>query len=122
MSVNMTDNTQGTVTLRALVSQGWHLYGTTLPEGGPKPTKITTSASTGISFTGPATASVKSKTVHDPMFDIDLNWWDTNVEFTIPFKVTGDDPIVKITVNYMGCNDATCLPPSSEILTYKIKK
>ena len=30
----------GTVTFRALISPGWHLYGLELPEGGPKATNF----------------------------------------------------------------------------------
>ncbi len=40
MTVKMTSETEGVITLRALVDEGWHLYGTQLPEDGPKPTKI----------------------------------------------------------------------------------
>lgn len=122
LTVSMTSPTEGVATLRALVAEGWHLYGTTLPEGGPKATKITMTGSTDVRFTGQATASVKSKSVHDPVFNMDLTWWDTNVQFTLPFTVTGDNPVVKINVSYMGCNNETCLPPSSETLTFKIQK
>lgn len=122
MTVKMTSDTEGVATLRAVITPGWHLYGTTMPEGGPKPTVINTAASTGLKFKNTATPSVAPAAVYDPMFDTDLTWWDTNVSFAMPFTVTGADPTVKITVSYMGCNNATCLPPASETLTYKIKQ
>lgn len=121
LSVKMTDDTTGIATVRALISEGWHLYGMTMPEDGPRPTRFITDASESIEFTGDASPSVAAAEVYDPMAEATVTRWDSNVSFTLPFTVTGNDPVIKITVSYMGCNDTTCLPPSAETLTYKIK-
>jgi thiol:disulfide interchange protein DsbD len=36
----MTSQTEGVLTVKAIVTEGWHLYGTELPEGGPKATSL----------------------------------------------------------------------------------
>ncbi len=38
--VKATGPNQGTVTFRALIEKGWHLYGLELPKDGPKPTEF----------------------------------------------------------------------------------
>lgn len=121
MSVKMTGDDCGTVTLRALVEPGWHLYGTSLPENGPRPTRFDFKL-TGVTLDGAMTPS-KSLVHHDdPLFGMELSWWDENVEFTQPFKVVNREGArISVTVNYMGCNDATCLPPKSQTLTYVFK-
>ena len=47
ISVKMTSKTEGVVTIRAIVGQGWHLYGLDIPKGGPKPTSFNFSKSEG---------------------------------------------------------------------------
>ncbi len=122
MAVKMTSDTEGVVTLRALVSDGWHLYGTSRPENGPKPTVFNFSGSTGVKFTGDIRSSRKPLTVEDKMFGMTLNWWDANVEFTRTFKVEKKDGAKIVAgIEYMGCNDKTCLPPKKQTLTYYFK-
>lgn len=121
MSVKMTSETEGTVTVRALIDSGWHLYGTSLPENGPKPTRFEF-ATRGVSLQGKLTASRATVARHDDMFGMDLNWWDANVTFTQPFRLDNPDGAsITLTVSYMGCNDQNCLPPRTETLTYKFK-
>ena len=122
MTVKMTSETEGVATVRAVVEPGWHLYGTSVPEGGPKATRFTLTGSTGVEATGDIEPSVAAKTVQDPVFGMELTWWDSNVAFSLPFKVTEPDASLSVTVNFMGCNDETCLPPSLETLTYKFQK
>lgn len=124
-SVKMTSKTEGVVTIKAIIQPGWHLYGTNLPEGGPKATKFDLSSSKGVKFVGQLTPSVKPKTVFDKSFGMNLNWWDQSLSFTQKFKVT-DKKNAKIigSISYMGCNDETCLPPSTQTInlivpTYK---
>ena len=114
------DNT-GTLTIKALVAEGWHLYGFDLPEGGPKPTTIDLSESVGLDFTGPIAPARPAITVDDPLFGMTLSWWDSNVEFKVPFKLTADSGMFKCKINYMTCDGTTCRPPATEILTGTVK-
>ena len=47
-SVTMTSPTEGEITIKALISDGWHLYGLEMPQGGPKATRFDFSDSQGI--------------------------------------------------------------------------
>ena len=111
----------GELTVKALVEPGWHLYGLELPKGGPKPTSFDFAGSTGVKFTGKLMPKRNPLTVKDDLFGMELQWWDANIEFVIPFKLESDNATYKCTINYMTCDGNTCQPPTSQTLTGKIK-
>jgi thiol:disulfide interchange protein DsbD len=113
VSARMTSATEGVVRLKAVINQGWHLYGTEMPKGGPKATTIDFT-DTGVKFKGTLTPSVKPVAKHDTQFDIDVTWWEGSVTFTRKFKNTGKASKISGSITYMGCNDQTCLPPKTE--------
>ncbi|MCM1349407.1 MAG: protein-disulfide reductase DsbD N-terminal domain-containing protein [Firmicutes bacterium] len=118
-NVRMITPTEGEVIVKAIVAPGWHLYGTELPNGGPKPTVIDLSASRGVKFTTNLTPGVAPTVKQDKMFNLKLSYWGSDVTFRRRFKVTdAKNARIEGTVTYMGCNDATCLPPA----TFKISK
>lgn len=119
--VKQTGDGEGIVTFRALVADGWHLYGLDMPADGPKATAFDLSASSGIKFSGKPKASRAPLKNYDPLFGTDLEWWDANVEFTVPFKVTGKDPVLKCTITFMTCDGKTCRPPVSEKIATPIR-
>ena len=120
--VRMQNATEGTVTFRALIAEGWRLYGLTLPEGGPRPTHFDLAESNGIEFTGPVRPERAPLSVDDPLFDMTLTWWDSNIAFTAPFRVT--DPAtaaVKAKITYMACDGNSCLPPKTESIAAPVR-
>ena len=119
-SVKMTDKAEGVVLMKAIVQPGWHLYGIDLPKGGPKSTSFDFSDSVGIELIGTVSSSTTPIEVFDNMFQLKLNWWDSNVTFTQRFKVTGNNPMLKGSITYMGCNDETCTPPRKESISLSI--
>lgn len=112
----------GVLTIRELVTQGWHLYALELPAGGPKPTKFDFAESSGLKFTGKLTPKRTPLTVKDELFGMELQWWDSNIEFTVPFKLEADNATYKCKINYMACDGNSCLPPATQTLTGKITK
>ena len=117
MSVKMTSPKSGTVTLRAIIDPGWHLYGMTLPKNGPVPTTFDFSASRGIEFTENSfTPARPTQQKDDPNFGIKIGAWEKEITFTRHFVLTGkiEDALVSGTVRFMGCNDKNCLPPKTQ--------
>lgn len=119
LAVKMTSPTEGVITVKALVADGWHLYGTDLPKGGPKPTSFDFSGCTGIKLIGTPVPSEKPVKKEDAQFGTTLEQWEKNVQFTQKFVLTGDRAAAKVSVavKFMGCNDVTCLPPSDSHLS-----
>lgn len=112
-NVKMSTATEGEIILKVTIADGWHLYGTQLPKGGPRPTVIDLSRSKGVKLIGKPVASAQPIVKQDKMFDLKLSYWTGSVTFRQRFKVT-DNKTAHIdgTVNYMGCNDVTCSAPS----------
>lgn len=120
--VKRTSATGGEVVFRALIEPSWHLYGTELPEGGPVATSFDLSGSTGVRFDGAVSPSRAPLSVDDPLFGMTLTWWDANVEFKVPFTITGspDKACIKAAIKYMTCDGNSCRPPRTESLSSRI--
>ena len=83
-----------------------------LPEGGPVSTSFTFETLNGAELIGQPVPSVKPTTVYDEQFAMNLRWYPGTVSFTQKLKVT--DPAkfkAEGEVEFMACNDETCLPP-----------
>ena len=120
--VRMTSATTGTVTFRALVASGWHLYGLDMPKGGPKATTFDLSESAGMEFTSPVTPASEPVKAIVPLFGQELQWWDSNVQFTVSFRLTEprDKARLKAAIGYMCCDGTTCRPPVTERISAPI--
>lgn len=111
-----------TVTFKALVAPGWHLYGADIPEGGPHATVFDLSGSRGVEFTAPLKPSVAPKIVNDEMFGMQLSWWDSNVEFSAPFVVTDKaDARIECRISFMSCDGESCRPPKTETVSVPVR-
>ncbi|MDR2120395.1 MAG: thioredoxin family protein [Tannerella sp.] len=96
----------------ATLDPGWHVYDMNLPKGGPISTSILCERRQGVELIGEPKASVAPVAVYDDMFNMELRWYSGKVVFTQKIKVT--DPksfALKGEVEFMACNDETCLPP-----------
>lgn len=100
------------IVFTATADKGWHLYDMNLPEGGPVSTSFTFETLNGAELIGQPVPSVKPTTVYDEQFAMNLRWYPGTVSFVQKLKVT--DPAkfkVEGEVEFMACNDETCLPP-----------
>lgn len=120
-TVKMTSPTEGEIVIKALVSDGWHLYGLDMPDGGPKATSFDFSGSAGIKTVGKVCPSTEPISQEDPLFGQKLSWWGSNVSFVQRFKVTDNSKgAIKVAISFMSCNGETCTPPRTEIVTATI--
>ena len=100
------------IVFTATADKGWHLYDMNLPEGGPVSTSFTFETLNGAELIGQPVPSVKPTTVYDEQFAMNLRWYPGTVSFIQKLKVT--DPAkfkAEGEVEFMACNDETCLPP-----------
>lgn len=110
------------VVFSVVLDPGWHLYDMNLPEGGPVSTSFSFEKVVGAELIGQPVASVAPTTVYDEMFSMNLRWYANKVSFTQKFKVT--DPAkfkLEGEVEFMVCNDETCLPPDREGFAFNKK-
>nr|WP_129729276.1 cytochrome c biogenesis protein CcdA [Parabacteroides goldsteinii] len=110
------------VVFTATSEKGWHLYDMNLPEGGPVSTSFTFESLKGAELIGQPVSSVKPTVVYDELFAMDLRWYPGTVSFTQKVKIT-DPKKFKIEgeVEFMACNDETCLPPDRVSFAFDAK-
>jgi thiol:disulfide interchange protein DsbD len=112
-SFTAVQRTDGMVELRcqATLEEGWHLYATTLPsDEGPIPTSIRlkdTKAFTLVSLQEPTPVEE-----YDPNFAMVVRHHSGTPSFVLLLKPNTKAPlVVEGEVEFMLCNDKTCLPP-----------
>lgn len=120
-SVEMNDERNGRLIFKANIDEGWHLYGIDLPEGGPNPTTFTFDKVEGMTLNGDITPSRKPHEQVDMVFHLKLNWWEDKVDFYQDFTLNEPNGayLVEASVRYQGCNDGSCIPPSTESFDFK---
>ena len=120
-SVEMNDERNGRPIFKASIDEGWHLYGIDLPDGGPNPTTFTFDKVEGMTLNGDITPSRKPHEQVDMVFHLKLNWWEDKVDFYQDFTLNEPNGayLVEASVRYQGCNDGSCIPPSTESFDFK---
>ncbi|MBD5276812.1 MAG: hypothetical protein HDS30_04060 [Bacteroides sp.] len=122
-AVRMVSPTEGEVTVRAIIPEGFHMYGTKAVQGGPVATTFNYDGSTGVEFSGKTAFSPAPVSGMDEAFGTELQWWTGRVAFTRKFRVTDAAKArIAISVKYMMCNGANCMPPRTENIVINADK
>ncbi|CAH8282155.1 thiol:disulfide interchange protein DsbD [Mariniflexile fucanivorans] len=120
-SVNKISDTEYELVATATIDKGWHLYSQTVPEDGPIATSFTFEGNTNYLKKG-NTSEDKGHTVQDPVFDMEITYFDKKANFKQRIKLKGKVPfVVKGTVEFMVCDDSRCLPPTEVDLVFNVK-
>lgn len=100
-----------TVTLTARIDKGWHLYSTSLPEDGPRPTSFSVEGADSLTV---ALVKGSLQTAYDENFLMDLSYFSSEAswQLSLPLsQIKGDT--VRGSVEFMACNDLNCIPPAT---------
>jgi len=101
------------IQIQATIDDGWHLYGLNLPKGGPQPTSIVFETIENASKDGAIQAPSKLLKQFDANFNMELNWYTSNAVFIQKINFSDGSKVkIKGYVEFMACNDKSCLPPS----------
>lgn len=124
MIVKMTTPTTGECIVKGTIDAGWHVYGTSLPKGGPTATTLDFSKSEGVVFNGPVSVEPAATSGYDRLFDMTLSWWEGNVTFRRKFTLKGDAtmPTIRCAVRYIACDNSQCRMPVTENLSKTVKR
>ena len=116
VSSEMTSPTEGVIRYSATIEPGWHLYGTTLPEGGPKATSVSYDRMEGMELVGELVPSQAPVEKIDMTFNLKLNWWEGDVVLSQKFRLKDGSKgyAVAGVITFQGCNDGSCIPPTRE--------
>jgi thiol:disulfide interchange protein DsbD len=104
----------------ASIEQGWRLYDTKLPGGGPVPTSFHFNDNPHIEPVGELVAHPTSTEKLDKIFKINLRFFSEKAEFIKTFKLKNSEPIViDGFLEFMCCTDEACLPPTEVDFSFK---
>ncbi len=107
------DGLEATLVFKAVIEEGWHLYDTQLPEGGPIKTSIHYADSTLFDFVGELTKDPLPTEFFDKTFNMKLGYFSKQAVLTQKIKLRSAEQVdVKGFVEFMSCNDETCTPPT----------
>ncbi len=102
------------VEVTAAIDEGWHLYSTEQPAGGPIPTRIAVPGNQKFKLAGDI-ESPSPQVVFDTNFNLDTQIYEREAIFMVPIEIAKDAPLGKnpllVTAFFQTCNDKTCLPP-----------
>ena len=101
-----------TLELRASIDRGWHLYSTEKVDGGPSPTRISLVSGQSFEIAGEID-SPAPHSAYDPNFQVATEFYEGEVAFTIPIKLTAATvpEKIRVQVRYQTCTPTICLPP-----------
>jgi hypothetical protein len=100
------------------VNAPWHTYSQFTPEGGPVPTKFSFAKNPLFSLDGGVNEIGKVIVKHETVFGVDVKYFDGKVEFVQRVKLKGSAKTnFSGFVEFMVCNEAQCLPPTTRKFT-----
>jgi thiol:disulfide interchange protein len=108
---------------KASIEQGWHLYDTYLPEGGPIATSFVFEDSTLFEFVGEIQKDPQPEKHYDTTFKMNVGYFNTRATLTQKIKLKATAPVnIKGYVLFMSCNDETCTPPEEMHFTFNLNE
>lgn len=111
------------LTFTAKIDKKWHTYSQYIAEGGPVPTSIKfDDKNKTVQLIGKTTETgTKVHDGHDVVFDMQLKYFEDEMVCTQIVKVNADT-VLKGDIEFMVCDDATCLPPTIVNFSFDLKK
>lgn len=103
------------------IDAGWHVYSTDLEEGGPTSATFNVDEIKGAEPVGKLVPGAGEIEKMDPIFSMQVRYFEKSATFTQKIRLTGGDYVVKGYLEYGACNDENCLPPTAVEFSYSGK-
>ena len=101
---------EGTIVFYAEIEDGYDMYSTDIPKGGPMPITIRITESEGVEMVGKLTPVTEPKTKYDSVFEMNVSYFTGSAELEQKFKVLGDNYKIKGYLRYQSCGNGGCIP------------
>ena len=122
-SVEKISDSQFDLVTKATIETGWHMYSQNeVGDDGPIPTSFSYKDSLNTyQLIGKNTEDI-GHTLHDKVFNMTIKYFEKEAIFKQRINVLTDKEIVfNEVVNFMVCDDASCLPPTDVDLTFTVQ-
>ena len=117
------DGMDVTLIFKAVIEDGWHLYDTELPEGGPEKTSIHFADSTLFEFVGQVIKDPQPTEYFDKIFNLNLAYFSKQAVLTQKIRLKSPTKVeIKGFIEFMSCNEETCTPPTEADFVFSLNK
>lgn len=107
---------------KAQIASPWHMYDMgPYDEYGPNATIFTINKSDSYTVIGKTQSQVPPTKIHDKTFDMEIGYFAGNATFTQKVKLLTTKAVVSGTIEYMVCDDQSCLPPEEYDFSVELK-
>ncbi|MBL4938994.1 MAG: thioredoxin family protein [Lutibacter sp.] len=119
-SVEKVSDSEFDLIIQATVDEGWHLYSQNVPEDGPIPTTFIFEKTDDYELVG-STSEEEGHTIFDAVFEMEIKYFENKAIFKQRIKNLTENSIKIIgEVEFMVCDDTSCLPPTFIDLNFNI--
>jgi len=109
------------VIAHATIDEGWKMYGLKVPENGPFPTNIVFEKNDTFRPLKDPVEVTPSTVKHDKVFNMDVPFFKKKAIISQNVRVLKRPAEIKGYVEFMTCNDESCLPPDEVEFTFNVK-
>ncbi|WP_306640862.1 protein-disulfide reductase DsbD family protein [Sanyastnella coralliicola] len=114
LSIEKKANNEFELVAKASIEAKWHVYASVISDDpdafGPIPTTVVFKDTLGFTTIG-SLKEGEHITHYDPNFEMDLNYFEDEVEFRQGFKFEGQSAEIEGQLDYMACDDSKCIFP-----------
>ena len=104
--------TEAEIIFSGTIDNGWHVYSTNLPDGGPISAAFNVDKQQGVQPVGKFQAKGKEVSTFDKLFEMQVRYFSHAVQFVQKVKITGATYHIEGYLEYGACDDESCLPPT----------
>jgi thiol:disulfide interchange protein len=106
------------VSFHGTIKDGWHVYSTDIPEGGPIAATVTTEKQEGAKADGRLKPRGNEVKIFEKLFGMNVKYFEHSVTFTQRYKVTAPAYHISGYLEFGACNDQNCMPPTQVEFNY----
>ena len=110
------------IVFKARIAEPWHMYDTGPYDGGPNATAFTFEPNADVTLLGEIEQLSKPVRVYDSLFAMEIGYFENSAEFVQKVRVApGRETTLKAVVEWMACDDESCLPPADRTFSIPLK-
>ena len=114
------ENNEYRIVIEAAIPAPYHMYDMGPYEGGPNATAITFAPAEGVEFKGGVEPLTTPHRYFDEMFQMEIGTYEGKAQFAQRVRLSVPQAEVKATIEWMICDDKSCMPPEDTELTIAI--
>ena len=120
-TIEHVDGNNYRIVLEAAIPSGYHMYDLgPYTNGGPNATTITFTPGEGLQLDGEVEPLTPPHRYFDELFGMEIGIYSTKAQFAQRVTLTAEQATLKAGIEWMICDDTSCMPPDDTELTIQI--